>query len=726
MSSFFNDKNKQKNLIDSTNTKDDITTGDLINNTDNELDSFLNKSDEEIMATKNSKAKSSKSAEKDKLEWALSLRVVPLSIMTGLFFSGAVFSYITFEQIKSKNTQRDAYVLKVEKSLEKIEKNALTMRTSALKSLDSMSSEKSNIDSVLKVLEQGGSLTDEIPIDPLSGEAAAKLSSLKKSWLDTRKTIEGVVAQKDNIIKSKELIDLLNKQSASILNNTTKLQKVLEIKDGDNAAFLSEFTISVYRVLNQIANADSSVLTEEEKQYVFVALGNIASSLESLKQTYKNDAEDVTEVLKLFEESFSQHLDKGRVVENIVVLNNMNKFNTQIISQTNTSNTFLAEVTKSIKGEAITNSYLELASSILGALGAITLALISIALYARNLKTLRLANVFKKNQSNEKALVELLNQIQPLDEGDFTKPIFVEDKFLLNIAKRIDKTRIQFGDIVRQMKESSGNILSAAEFTDTTSQELLGISKRQFEKLAEAINVISDITNSIDEVAQTAWIAQDESNRSSQESEKGKQLVDQSIEKMNEIRNTIQESSKKIKKLGESAQSITEVTSLIKDITKQINILALNAAIQAASSGESGREFTVVAQEVQRLADDSEAATKKIEELINDIQSDTAVAIASMEKTTQEVVIGAQLTEQAGAALNEINNLSKNTAEQIMAASSKLEEKSSEMANVTVEMQGLQTISKEAQQAVNVTTAQVESLKKISEELEDTFKQYKV
>jgi twitching motility protein PilJ len=386
----------------------------------------------------------------------------------------------------------------------------------------------------------------------------------------------------------------------------------------------------------------------------------------------------------------------------------------------------LEPIHQDMKSNTSNTNFLVFISVALSALGALTLLLITLSLYARSTKTLRLANGFKKNQSNEKALNELLKQIEPLDSGDFTKPIFIEDKFLMSLAKRIDNNRVLFGEIVKQMKESSGNILNSADSTDKTSQELLEISNSQFEKLADTISSINDITNSIDEIAQSTWIAQDESNRSAQESEKGEKLVGQSIEKMNEIRHTIQESSKKIKKLGESAQSITEVTSLIKDITKQINILALNAAIQAASSGESGREFTVVAQEVQRLADDSEAATKKIEELINEIQSDTAVAIASMERTTQEVVNGAQLTEQAGVALKEINELSKNTAEQIMAASSKLEQKSAEMAAVTVEMQKLQKVSQEAQKAVNATTAQVEALKKISEDLEGTFKQYKV
>ncbi len=722
MFSFLNKKNKVKTLNDPTTGKDDITTSDLFRSSDTVLGNFLDKrideSDQEFSQ------KSKKSNDKDKIEWALNLKILPLSILAASFFSGSIFSYITFENIKSTNSQRESYFLKIEDSIRKIEKDALTMKVNPEQSLASLSQEVLIIEEIINIIENGGKFQNDPEIKALVGNGATQLNLFKSSWNEYRSIVKDLVIKKEDIIQSKKMIDTINNQSNVILNNTSRLQKELQ-KNNTDISFIFDLSTSVYRVLNQVANSNSTFLSEEERKFLISALDNIEKSLTTLNQTHK-DSGDIKEVLKSFTENANQYLNKNKVLEHIVTLNNSNKLNNDLITKSLKTTVVLKDLAQNISGTNIAATYLPLLTLLLAILGTSMLGLISTALYARSLKSLRLANVFKKNQSNEEALVELINQIQPLDRGDFTKPIFIEDKFLLNVAKRIDKTRIQFGDIVRQMKESSGNILSAAEFTDTTSQELLGISKRQFEKLAEAISVISEITNSLDEVAQTAWIAQDESNRSSQESEKGKKLVDQSIEKMNEIRNNIQESSKKIKKLGESAQSITEVTSLIKDITKQINILALNAAIQAASSGESGREFTVVAQEVQRLADDSESATQKIEELINDIQSDTAVAIASMEKTTQEVVLGAQLTQQAGIVLNDINASSKNTAEQIQSASSRLEEKSTEMAHVTVEMQGLQAISKEAQEAVKTTTTQVESLKKISEELEKTFKQYKV
>jgi twitching motility protein PilJ len=735
MSSFFGKKKKNKDdYIETLSTlgkATQITNSDFLSRMDTIPNSRTVSMNDEV--TKGSSDldsllnKNQSSSVKGRLEWAIGLKILPLSILTGVFFVGSAFSFFSHENIRSENVRKDAYLSKIEKAVEIIGKQSLLMRSNykPILALESLEEERVTIARIVGVLEYGGSADGVMIIKPLKGEALVQLKQLKNDWAIIETTIDELIRQKALIANSKEFINNLKQQSVVIGKTTTKLQKVLQNKDPSALGNAGMISTSVYKSLNDIIATESVILSEERKNLLADELSDISYSLNELKNRYQ-DNKEIQDVVREYEKSIEVFLNKNKILENISYLNKSNDLISKIFAQTKNIATSLEPIHQDMKSNTSNTNYLVFISVAFSALGALTLLLITLSLYARSTKTLRLANGFKKNQSNEKALNELLKQIEPLDSGDFTKPIFIEDKFLMSLAKRIDNNRVLFGEIVKQMKESSGNILNSADSTDKTSQELLEISNSQFEKLANTITSINDITNAIDEIAQSTWIAQDESNRSAQESEKGEKLVGQSIEKMNEIRHTIQESSKKIKKLGESAQSITEVTSLIKDITKQINILALNAAIQAASSGESGREFTVVAQEVQRLADDSETATKKIEELINEIQSDTAVAIASMERTTQEVVNGAQLTEQAGVALKEINDLSKNTAEQIMAASSKLEQKSAEMAAVTVEMQGLQKISQEAQKAVNTTTAQVEALKKISEDLEGTFKQYKV
>ena len=156
------------------------------------------------------------------------------------------------------------------------------------------------------------------------------------------------------------------------------------------------------------------------------------------------------------------------------------------------------------------------------------------------------------------------------------------------------------------------------------------------------------MAQSINEVSQSAAQSAKVAQQSLAAAEKGAQSVQNQIAGMHEIRAQIQDTSKRIKRLGESSLEIGEIVELISDITEQTNILALNAAIQAASAGEAGRGFTVVAEEVQRLAERSGEATKQIDAIVKTIQADTQDAVAAMEKSTVGVVEGTKLSDAAG------------------------------------------------------------------------------
>lgn len=140
------------------------------------------------------------------------------------------------------------------------------------------------------------------------------------------------------------------------------------------------------------------------------------------------------------------------------------------------------------------------------------------------------------------------------------------------------------------------------------------------------------MTDSIGEISDMATESAKVAKQSLAAAEKGTLAVRESIAGMNEIRSYIQDTSKRIKRLGESSQEIGEIVALITDITDQTNVLALNAALQATAAGEAGQGFTVIAQEVQRLAERSAEASKQISELIATIQGDTQDAITAMEK----------------------------------------------------------------------------------------------
>jgi twitching motility protein PilJ len=219
---------------------------------------------------------------------------------------------------------------------------------------------------------------------------------------------------------------------------------------------------------------------------------------------------------------------------------------------------------------------------------------------------------------------------------------------------------------------------------------------------------------SVEEVSGNAERASDVARHSVEVAHKGGDAVRRTIDGMNTIRETIQETSKRIKRLGESSQEIGNIVELINDIAEQTNILALNASIQSSMAGEAGRGFAVVADEVQRLAERAAAATKQIEVLVRTIQTDTNEAVVSMERSTTDVVGGALLAENAGAALEEIEQVSNQIASLVQNISGSARQQTGAAQNIARSMQSLKEISAQTNETTNATSSAIAKLAELS------------
>ncbi|MCK5718343.1 MAG: methyl-accepting chemotaxis protein, partial [Thiomargarita sp.] len=278
---------------------------------------------------------------------------------------------------------------------------------------------------------------------------------------------------------------------------------------------------------------------------------------------------------------------------------------------------------------------------------------------------LRLNETEKSNQRNQEAILRLLTEISELADGDLTVNATVTEDFTGAIADAINFSIEALRDLVININNTSDQVTSAAQNTRSVATQLTHASERQAQQIAKAGQAIIGMANSVKKVSANAVESTSVAKKSVNIASKGAKAVRDTITGMDAIREQVQETSKRIKRLGESAQEIGDIVGLIDDIADQTNILALNAAIQAAMAGEAGRGFAVVADEIQRLAERSGNATKQIDALVKTIQGDTNEAVSSMEQSTSGVVSGALLAEKAGSSLAEIEKVSVQLAGQI-------------------------------------------------------------
>jgi twitching motility protein PilJ len=330
------------------------------------------------------------------------------------------------------------------------------------------------------------------------------------------------------------------------------------------------------------------------------------------------------------------------------------------------------------------------------------------------------------NDANQAAILRLMNELQAVAEGDLTQQATVTEDITGAIADSVNYTVEELRTLVSQVQGTAGRVTDTTQQVEATSTELLAASSEQLREIRDTGESVLQMAGRINDVSGQAQETAAVARQSLEAAESGLRAVQNTIGGMNSIRDQIQETSKRIKRLGESSQEIGEITELISDITEQTNVLALNAAIQAASAGEAGRGFSVVAEEVQRLAERSGDATRQIAALVKTIQTDTQDAVGAMERSTQGVVEGARLSDAAGTALGEIDRVSRQLAELIGQISNQALSEAKSANVVAANIQHIFAVTEQTGEGTRSTAQMVRELSRTAEELKQSVARFKI
>ncbi len=326
----------------------------------------------------------------------------------------------------------------------------------------------------------------------------------------------------------------------------------------------------------------------------------------------------------------------------------------------------------------------------------------------------------RQNERNQRAILTLLDEMGDLADGDLTVTATVTEDVTGAIADSINYAVEALRSLVIAINETSDKVSTSAQESRATAMHLAEASEHQADQITAATQAMKKMALAMDQMSSDANESMDVAKQSVEIAGKGGDTVRRTILGMDTIREQIQETSKRIKRLGESSQEIGDIVEIIEDIADQTNILALNAAMQAAMAGEAGRGFAVVADEVQRLAERSSNATKQIEALVKTIQADTNEAVASMEGTTSEVVSGAKLAEDAGEALMEIENVSNHIASVINQIAASAQAQSAEASKIDETMSVIQEITTQTLDGTNQAASSIGNLAELADELQQS------
>ncbi len=595
--------------------------------------------------------------------------------------------------------------------------------------------------SLLTLLTSGGDAPGGIKLPATSDQVQPVLEALTQEWEKTNKNLILVQAQQKNLVTLGSSVRNINTRNPALLDIAEQVS-ALKLQSGSaqrEVALSGQLVMLTQRLAKNANNMLASEVVDPEVAFLMGKdtntfrdiLQGLMKGSDALRVVATKDTETAGKLAELegaykeFQPAVAdilgglQNLVNAKAAGRAVVADSENLLNaTQKLADA---------YQEELAGRA--RNFGAMAFFVLLTIGTIVLM---IKVYRDDIRQQaeeserQRQDAARQNQSNQDAILRLMNEMGSLADGDLTVTATVSEDITGAIADSVNYTIEELRVLVGRINKAAAQVSSATDAARQTSTRLLAAAEKQSKEIQETSNSVLSMATAISKVSASADESATVARQSLAAAQKGTTAVQNSISGMSEIREQIQDTAKRIKRLGESSQEIGEIVELITDITEQTNVLALNAAIQAASAGEAGRGFTVVAEEVQRLAERSAEATKQIGAIVKTIQTDTQEAVAAMEKSTQGVVEGAKLSDNAGQALNEIGQVSTKLAELIESIAGTTKQQAHTAGSVAANMQDILAITKQTTEGTQQTAVSIGQISDLAQELKGSVSNFKI
>ncbi len=580
----------------------------------------------------------------------------------------------------------------------------------------------------LSFLRNGNVTTD---LSPTTGDADKPLKDTEAKWGVFSESVNAVLTGKDLVLLLSEAVGAINEQMPALTKNDEEVVNILVAKGAPQVQIkvASRQLMLSQRIVNNLNNVLSGQGGETATEQFASDVEEYGAVMEGMvrgnDKIGKIDDKDAQS--KLFNATMQFTIVSDYVGELLDNAEALQAVQTAAREASRISDELFAS------SLALQNAYARapekrfVKNEIAYMFGGVALTfLVLLGMSLKREADSRREAAESVNKRNQAAILRLLDEMGNLADGDLTQYATVTEDITGAISDSVNFTIDALRDVVETINTTSEQVASGAGQAKSTAIKLAEASENQATEITTASTAINAMAVSISEVSQNAKESAGVAQRSVEFANKGGKAVRRTIEGMDSIREQIQETSKRIKRLGESSQEIGDIVELINDIAEQTNILALNAAIQAAMAGEAGRGFAVVADEVQRLAERSSNATKQIEALVKTIQTDTNEAVISMEQSTAGVVNGARLAEDAGDSLDEIVKVSEHLAGLIQNISTTAGQQSKAAGEISNTMNVIQEFTTQTNAGTNETAASIGSLTELANDLQRSVAGFKL